>query len=350
MRLDLSADPWGVAMLAAATVLGLGIVIGLLALLMRTSKRAAGWFCGLGSLAFLVTAAGGTWQRIQVHDAAAKKAAAEAAKPEGKILEAPPVPEDTAGAVPSEGTGSADAADGNGSSGESDGGDEGGDTGAAAGTSDDVPADIAGDVEPETDDPPPTAPEVAVASDFPSGKEAGKAEATKRLREANKIVEEDKDCRDPDKLRSTWLALSTIPPNVMAAQVKAMSRKVEGCRRRLAGGRQWKIRKDQVAARDAFAKTLKQRLADEGIGLWISVYGADHEKLNAGSKQLDQDKIKKLLDDGLRDELLQLGFVQASISDGKKITREELSPKSVSDIVDEELEPYGLDEILRLGD
>ncbi len=353
MRLDLSADPWGVAMLAAATVLALGLVIGLLALIMRTSKRAAGWFCGLGSLAFLVTAAGGTWQRIEAHDAAAKKAAAEAAKPEGKVLQAPPVPVDTAGAAVEAPAGSSGAADDGvtGSAG-SDGGEESAGTGDAPANTDDVPADIVGDVPPELDEPPaPTpTPAVAVAPDFPSGKEAGKAEAAKRLRDAKQIVDEDKDCRDPDKLRSTWLSLSTIPPTIMAVQVKAMARKVEACRRRLVGGRQWKLRKDQVAARDAFATTLKQRLAEEKIGLWISVYGADHEKLNAGSKQLDQDRIKKLLDDGLRDELLELGFVQASISDGKNITREDLTPKSVAEMVDDELEPYGLADVLRLGE
>lgn len=346
MRLDLSADPWGVAMLAAATVLGLGIVIGLLALAMRTSKRAAGWFCGLGSLAFLATAAGGTWERVRAHDAAAKKAAAEATKPEGKVLEAPPVPEDVVAPEGADGSGTATADDGTGGS--TDGGESGDDGGASAGgeTGEPTPTDIIDDAPPLDHEE--AAPPLA-APDFPEGTAAAKAEANKRLRDAKKIVEEDEDCRDPDKLQKTWLALSTIPPTVQRGKVKAMARRVEGCRRRLVGGRQWKIRKDQVAARDAFAKTLKRRLSEEGIGLWTSVYGADHEKINAGSKQLDEERIKKLLDDGLRDELKKLGFEHASISDGQKITREELSPKTVKEIVDEELAPYGLDEILELG-
>jgi hypothetical protein len=349
MRLDLSADPWGAAMLGTAVVVVLGLVIGLLALAMRTSKRVAGWLCGLGSLAFLGTAAAGTLQRVQASDAAAQRAAQDAQKPEGKVLSAPPVPTaDTSDAV--------DVAPGD-SEDEGSGGTGGPtDEGATGGAeTQGTPTAIAetGGEPPEADtDAAPEAvadPIPAVApADFPTDPEAAAAEANARLRDAKRIVESEQDCRDAEKIQSTWLALSTIPPTLMRARVRSTARDVEGCRRRIVGGRQWKVRKDQVAARDDFPDEFTKRLAAEGIGVWSNVYGKDHEKLNAGSKQLTKAKIEELLTGGLRDELEGLGFVAVSMSDGKSVVRETFTPKTVDELVDAELEAFGLHEPLVL--
>ncbi|MBL4686984.1 MAG: hypothetical protein JKY37_20480, partial [Nannocystaceae bacterium] len=64
MAFDPAADPWGTAMLGAAAIVVLAVFILVAAIVTSTPKRASGRVLALGSLLFLGTAVGGTWERV----------------------------------------------------------------------------------------------------------------------------------------------------------------------------------------------------------------------------------------------------------------------------------------------
>jgi hypothetical protein len=92
----------------------------------------------------------------------------------------------------------------------------------------------------------------------------------------------------------------------------------------------------------------EKRMDDKGVGGWASTTGSDHGKFNAGGKSFSPQFVAELLDGGLRDELTEMGFSKAAFMDGTGVTKEDLSPKSVDDRIDDELSSYGLSQPLAL--
>jgi hypothetical protein len=380
MRLDLSADPWGVAMLGAAGVAVLGLVIVLLALAMSTSKRAGAWILSLGCAAFLVTAAFGTLARVREADAAIRK---QPPPSEPVKIIAPDVPPDvddpTGDAPPAEGKAVPEGATPTdvvpgGTDGEPIAAEPVPTSDASTGepAAPEPPASEAAttegaepaqeDADPEGEPPgpappgdtakpeaPPTAPApsagvvaLEAAPALPSEAAAQREAVLERLRAAKTVALDDESCRDARTIAQTWVGIAAIPREVLTDRVAVIVRRLERCRRKIAGTRAWALHRDRTAARKAFADTLRDRLAPDHAGVWVATSGKDEIKLRVGAKSLATAAVDTLLAAGLKAELEGLGFEGAFFSDGKKGQTVKLEPKSDDVLLAAELEPLGL--------
>jgi hypothetical protein len=366
MRLDLSADPWGAAMLGTATFAALGLVVVLLALAMGTSKRGGAWILGLGCVAFLGTAMLGTVARVREADAAARRKPAAPAEPVKIIApEVPPDVDEQPGGIDD------DAGSGSGSADRSVtptnvvGGTEG-PPGAATGSSEGAaPEDALADEEGgDEGEPPGPAPPLAVgpahdvvsaapapsagvvtldaAPDLPADPPALREAVIERLRAAKAVALDDAQCLDAKTLGQTWVGIAAIPREVLPDRVAVIVRRLDKCRRRIAGARAWMLRRERADARKAFAGTLRKRLASDHPGIWVATSGKDDVKLRVGAKSLAASAVESLLSAGLSAELEGLGFQSAFFSDGKNGKSLKLDAKSDADILDAELQPFGL--------
>jgi len=286
MPFDPAADPWGTAMLAAAALWVISLLVVVLALVVRTSLHTGARLMLVALLGFLVSAAGGTWERIRMTDAAA----AQPPAPKPTLIVAPtPVPDpDTAAATTDE-----PEAESTSEGGESSGG------------------------EPEPEPEPVI--ELPAIEPLPTEPKARDAAIRAILRETAKVASESRSCASIDEVALAWAKLQTIPAERRwVRRAQEVARDLEQCRRRLLYSASRRHRRTQVDARNAFAEALSFRMReDHELRVGVTISGNSHERLRIGGTGLVQARAEALMDGGLRAELKSLAFAHVVLSDGK---------------------------------
>ncbi|MEM7158764.1 MAG: hypothetical protein AAF799_38335 [Myxococcota bacterium] len=317
MNFDPAADPWGTAMLASAVLWVLSALIGVVATLAGTTRRAGGRLMLLSLLGFLVAAGGGTWERIQVADAEANKPV----PPKPREIVAPKPPAD-----PDDGEVAADD------------GDEiwadkqpapepETDTAVADAPPGDEDPDGDEPVEAIADTPPPpvTPPTPVVDVQLPQvdplpgdPKEQGKV-IRARLRNATRVVDSPRACASIDDVAQAWAELRTVPnEKPWARRAEALVEDLEDCRKRLLYSASRRVRRQHVDARDAFADEAANRFRkDYDLKVAVTISGNSHERLRIGGSGLDAAKAQEIMNGGLQAELVALQFAHVVLSDTK---------------------------------
>lgn len=307
-----SQDPWGVGMLASGAMFGISLLVinaRRMAVRSRTGPVIA---TGLAVSAFLACAAMGTLERVAQGPSGAEQEAEDPsvdaatpeplAAPEGESEAAPTQGEADAGS-PTDGTNT-----------------------VAARNSALEPTDA-----------------------MPASEDERAAAIRKILRTARSVYESGRDCKDAKAVGQTWAAVSGIPDDAQSSRVGAVVRKLEACRRQVRGAITYKVHRDRIAARDDFADTLKQRLQEQhGIKGTVAVTGDNHQRIRVGNGTFDEASAGTIVTQAFKDELTGLGFERVVLANAKESWRTDLEPRPESDIVGDELVPYGLDAKLAL--
>lgn len=328
-------DPWGTAMIASAVVVGFALLWVLVAVLMRQPARGAGRLMSVGLFAYLGTATGGTWVRVMVPppppppdlgapviigaevpvdpDDAPRVDTKRGAKPSKAAIKPaePPASTDAKAAAPSETTlapvapqppavtpsGPADAPNGPES--------------ATPPASDAAtpPTDVA-------PSEPATPPVVAVELGPPTlaGREA--------LRFVDEVARDDDKCSDASQVAAAARELPGALDGMSRQRVEKAAIRLEACRRKVVAARAWTRRKQGVAARTAFAPEITKRLKGEGISVLVTLRGPAKERIRIGGATLDAGTAARLLDGGLRDELIGLGFSEIVLANMQAAVKE----------------------------
>ncbi|MCX4240982.1 hypothetical protein [Paraliomyxa miuraensis] len=379
MRFDFAADPWATAMLAAAALWLMSLMVVISAFVAGTSRRTGGRIMLVSLLAFLATAAAGTWQQIQRADAVANAPP----PPDPVVIEAKTPPPDaddaaagsTGGGDPSDATGSTgdggtgattdatsetngttagtgaatgDSGAAGAEGGASTGADEGGSTGAEDGAG------------PATDPIEPPDPEITKVPErvlpqnlpqveaLPTDPGARAAAIREIVQEAEKAAGGGSRCGNLERVAEAWARLRMVPVD---KEAKAIAADLETCRRKLLYTISRRHRADRVKARDAYAKALRERMRKEhGLMVQVAISGQSHERLRMGNPEFDATRADALMDGGLRAELMDLEFAHVVLSNGKKtrIYEFEVTPDTELGLPD--LRAVGLGEPLVLGE
>ncbi|MEM6993471.1 MAG: hypothetical protein AAF721_23355 [Myxococcota bacterium] len=345
MAFDPAADPWGTAMLGSATVVALAVFVLVAAIMTGTPKRAGARILGVGCFLFLLTAAGGTWDRI----VSAEDVDREANKPRPPpvtIVAPPPPPDPDAGPSPA-------GSDGAGSGGPDD-------AGAAPTTPPDpgtaTPTAIA-NPPPAAGDPPaaaasgslaPTAPavidtspvELAAPTALPADAEGKKTAMSTAIRLAKAVAADETDCADPKRVAEAWLSIKSFAADTRGLKT-AVSR-LEGCRKRIRAARAYWVRRKRVEARNAYADELPGKLKRDDSYVFVSVRGPAHERMRIGGKSITAQRVAALIRDGLADELKALGFSEVTFASGKTTTTQKYDSEDDSAVTDKVMGRWGL--------
>jgi hypothetical protein len=356
---DPAADPWGVAMIGSAVVVGFALLWAIVALLMRQPARGAGRLMSVGLFAYLGTATGGTWVRVMVPPpppppdlgeprvirsevvadpdeatpgASDAKAAANGKPGKGAKptkVEAPaelPVEAKARDATASDATASdATASDANASDANA--------SDAKASPPGEAPAPAPTTPRaPEATAPPPTPvtavpekPTVAAVELGPptlAGREA--------LRFVDEVAHDDDKCSDPTQVAAAARELPGALDGMPRTRVERAAIRLEACRRKLVAARAWALRKAAVQARTDFADAIAKRLKADGISVLVTLRGAAKERIRIGGATLDGTTAARLLDGGLRDELVGLGFAEIVLANMKSAIKE--TPEVATDV------------------
>jgi len=300
-----SQDPWGIAMIASGAVFGISLVVVNARRMAIRPRTGPVMMTGLAASAFLACAAMGTLQRVtQGPDepvAALEEPVADAAAPDTTT---DPPSEDEADAPPPE----------------------------AEDPSDDVPTPPARDSALEATPP------------LPSDDAARQTAIRKVLRSARSVYESQKDCKDAKAVGQAWAGVAAIPQDARSSRVKAVARKLEGCRKQVRWATAYNVHRERVAGRDDFEDTLEQRLRDaHDINASIALTGDNHQRIRVGSGGFDEALAAKIVSQALEDELSGLGFERIVLASSKKSWRTALEPRPEAEYVADALAPYGLD-------
>jgi len=342
----LAADPWGTAMLAAAAIVVLALFVFLAALFTGTPKRAAARILGVGCFLFLGTAAGGTWERIVAADKVAADAAVQAAAPKPvKVVALAPPPEvgeaggSSGGAAPVE-TASADDAD----SPASETGDADADAAAETGEPEAPQPETPEPETPEPETPEPETPEpetpqpasgadplglapskpadiatdpvtVATPAALPTEPEARKKAISAVLRAARNLAADDTQCGDALAVAEAWLTVKALPAGTSGART-ATSR-LEGCRKRIKVAKAYWIRRQRVAARNAYGEELPGKLKVDESYVFVNLRGKVHERIRIGGTSITEARVKALIAAGLDGWFKSLGFAEVTFASGR---------------------------------
>jgi len=296
MPFDPAADPWGTAMLAAAALWVISLLVVVLALVVRTSLHTGARLMLVALLGFLVSAAGGTWERIRMTDAAAAQ---------------PPAPKPTIIVAPTPAPDPDTATDEPGAESTSEGGESSG------GEPEPIAAEDDGG-EPEPLPEPEPVIELPTVEPLPTEPKARDAAIRAILRETAKVALESRSCASIDEVALAWATLQTIPAERRwVRRAQEVARDLEQCRRRLLYSASRRHRRTQVDARNAFAEALSFRMReDHELRVGIAISGNSHERLRIGGTGLVQARAEALMDGGLRAELNSLAFAHVVLSDG----------------------------------
>ena len=297
-----SDDLWGAGMLASSVLWSaalLGVAVRTVA--RRATDTAAGLLT-LGATGFLVCAALGAMQEVATPSSTAAAATAE---PEPHDA---PKPDAERGAGP--------------------------------------------DPRPDTVPEPPRPPSSAIpdAAPLPTDPAERRAAIRAVLRDARGVYEDVDDCKDAAAVGRVWKALDALPEEARTARAEAVARRLDACRRQVRWATMFVVHRDRLAAREAFADVLAERLADaHDLDAQVKTFGNEHERLRVGSGALDEALAGAILTDALEAEAAALGFDSVTLARPGKSWREPLTPRLDAAVVDEALAPYGLDRPLKLS-
>lgn len=304
-----SQDPWGVGMLASGAVFGISLVIVNARRMAIRPRTGSVMMTGLAASAFLACAAMGTLERVgqgpkdpapatdeSVATAAAKGPTAVPAQTEAE----PPPPDDV---------------------------------------------EARGDAATNDVETPPARNSALDPTDpLPTDDAARKTEIRKVLRAARSVYESQKQCKDAKAVGQAWAAVAGIPADDRSSRVKAVARKLEGCRKQVRWATAYNVHRDRVDARDAFENTFKKRLQGaHDINVSIAITGDEHQRIRVGSGGLDEALATKIVTQELQDELTALGFERVVLAATKQSWKTVLEPRPESAYVDDALAPFGLD-------
>lgn len=351
---DPSNDPWGTAMIASAVVVGFALLWVLVAVLMRQPACGAGRLMSVGLFAYLGTAVGGTWAIVSVPPPPAPpklgppvvigadvpvdpdeskgdpKGAPKTKPGKNPIAPAEPPPSDSKVApTPTPTTASPTApaptapaptpAPATGP------------TGNEAATPPSPPADV-----PAT---PPAAPQVAAV-------ELGAPTLTGReaLRFVDEVAHDDDKCSDAAQVAAAARELPGALDGMPRARVDKAAVRLEACRRKVIAARAWTLRKAGIAARTTFGDTYAKRVKRDGISVLVTLRGASKERVRIGGAGLDAATAARLLDGGLRDELIALGFQEIVLANMQSAVKETPAVPTDVEAATTELTALGLGE------
>lgn len=312
MPFDPAADPWGAAMLGTGGVGALALLGVLVSWARGRRPTFAGWCLGIGTLAFLGSAAAGTAERIRARDEDGFiETAAEdpAAKRQASADDAAAAPSDDSEA-----------------------------TSLRDGERPDTTASDASD---------PTPPARPAPAPLPTDPRARRAAAFAILKEA-KQVSRDQRCTNPAALASAAAEVAALPPDVFRSRARVVMKHLETCRRKVAWILENKRKREQIEARERYADALRETEGSNGKSLVVRLTGMQHENIRIVDLSLRAEALDDALTPALLDELAGLGFTRAVYSNGKASRARTLEPASVHADVDRELAALGLAEPLRL--
>lgn len=303
--LDLSADPWGVAMIVAIGIAAVALLWWLVAMAMRQPARGSGRLLSLGLFAYLSLAVGSTLARVWTPPPAPPTPAPtgpativraevppDSQGPGKRGIETPPVATPPAAALA---------------------------TGTAPQPSTPVPAE-----------PPP----VELGPPTLQGKAA--------LRFVDDVSHDEARCRDADAVGKAARELPGMTSEVPRDRAEKAAAKLEACRRKLVWTRAAAIRRHRIGDRDAWAEAAPKRFKTQGLSVLVLLRGPSHERVRIGGGSLDDGRAKSLLDGGLRDELADLGFTEVVLANMRTEMREQLAGPTDIDLAERELAPLGL--------
>lgn len=356
---DPSADPWGVGLIACAVLVGFALLWATVALLMRQSSRGARTMMSWGLFGYLGTAVGATLVRVLTPepppppdlgppvvigatvptdpDAPAKTSTPPNArtKPPTEPPAKTAAPRPTTPAEPQQPTEPAEPP-------------------PAAPTPPTTPAEpppaeaAAPPAESKTPPAPteatPEAPTPTVSLGAPTltGREA--------LRFVDEVAHDDDKCSDPTQVAAAARELPGALDGMPRARVDKAAVRLEACRRKLVAARAWSIRKRGVEDRTALAEALAKRLKAEGTPVLITLRGAAKERIRIGGATLDAATATRLLDGGLRDELVALGFAEIVLANMQGAVKETPDVPSDQDRAIEQLAEFGLGAKIEIAD
>jgi hypothetical protein len=321
MAFDPLQDPWGAALLVTAALSGLGISATLIARGLSRSATLGGWLMGLGLVGFLGSAVAGAVVRVEAADASSSAPQVDAQP--GDDAEA-----ETAKAVAADRNDADDDA-----AAPSDDGDDGDDD-----DTDDTREGEAEGAEPQA----PASAAVERPAALPSDPEALRAAVRTILRDGKKVAETKSSCADPQQLADAWAKLEAIPDEAWSPRNNVITKKLDGCRRKVVWTTLYVVRHERVNARAAFVSTLEGRLQQDGKAAAVSVHERNHVRLRIGSQSISHEEFAEMLDGGFRKELEMLGFEKVTFSDGSQAQTEQLEPVADQAVANGRLEPYGL--------
>ncbi|MGH1340007.1 MAG: hypothetical protein ACRBN8_00540 [Nannocystales bacterium] len=313
-----SQDPWGVGMLGSTAVFGVSLIVINSRRMAIRSRTGSVMMAGVAATAFLACAAMGTLQQVAQGSTEASDASPSAAVP--AAVSASPTPADEADAGGLE----ADPA---------------------------LAPPNGAEAAPEVEPAPARGSALESLQPLPSPKAERQTAIRKRLRSARTVYESQKNCKDAKAVGQAWAGVASIPADAQSARVKAVARKLEGCRKQVRWATAYNVHRDRVAGREAFEQPLKKRLRDaHDINVSIALTGDNHQRIRVGSGGIDEALAKTIVTQTLKDELTELGFERVVLADAKQSWKTVLEPRPESAYVADELAPYGLDAKLTLGE
>lgn len=302
-----SQDPWGVGMLASGAVFGLSLVLVNARRMAIRPRTGSVLMTGLAASAFLACAAMGTLERVGQGPADASSPTDQPAA--GAAAEGPAPGTATAEDIPS--------------------------------PDPDTPAEPAAE---NVETPPARNSALDPTDPLPTDDAARKTAIRKVLRAARSVYESPKQCKDAKAVGQAWAAVAGIPLDARSSRVKAVARKLEGCRKQVRWATAYNIHRDRVGARDAFEDTFKKRLQGaHDINVSIAITGDEHQRIRVGSGGLDEALATKIVTQALEDELTELGFERLVLAATQQSWKTALEPRAEAAYVGDALAPFGLD-------
>jgi hypothetical protein len=290
----LADDPWGAAMWACAAVAGLALLLSLVARARGRSARGPGIWLGLGAFGYLATASASVVLRMGGSDpAAASDGTVADAKSEAK----------------------ADA------KAETKAGDPAGSEAAIAEAK--AKDEERVQVDPAISGPPQR-----------TGKEA--------LRFASQVAGDER-CKDPRAVAGAVRDLAAAVDSEPKARIDKAVEKLEACRKKIVWVKGASIRRKRIDAREAWVESLKTKMKSEGTPVFVTLRGAEHERIRLGGSDETVGKLRGQFDGTLRAELAGLGFSEVVFADMKDAERFELEAPADHQLAARELATWKLD-------
>lgn len=329
MAFDPAQDPWGVALLGTSALTGIGLLSALVARGVGRPMSLGGWMMGVGLVGFLGSAVAGAFVRLESSRDPSATSGPEAEAPgRDDAAGSPEDHEETDAKAPTD-AGEPESTDRD-----------------DAGHAPEAP-----ETEPDSNDAA-TNPSPGSAVAAPAALPADPAELRKAVRlilhEGKVVATNDDSCKDPRRVADVWARVLTIPEGVYRGRTKIIAKRLDACRRKIAWLTGYEVHQERMGARRDFAQVLKQRLEKEGKAAVVSLHGKDEEHVRIGSQSIDHEVFAAKLQGGLDDELAALGFELVTFSDGSEAETTRLDPVPDDGFVDRKLQPYGLNQRLRL--
>lgn len=292
----LADDPWGAAMWASAAVAGLAFLFALLAFARRRSARAPGIWVGLGAFGYLATA--GASVVVSVGGSASTPAT------DGAVVDAK-----AEAKVDAKADAKAEVADA---------------AGSEAALADAKARDEARvQVDPSISGPPQR-----------TGKEA--------VRFASQVAGDER-CKDARAVAGAVRDLAAAVDSEPKARVDKAIEKLEECRKKIVWVKGASIRRKRIDAREAWVESLKTKMKGEGTPVFVTLRGAEHERIRLGGSDETITKLRGQFDGSLKSELSGLGFTEVVFANMKDAERFELEAPADHQLAARELAAWKLD-------